>query len=158
MHKRVQKTIFQFNNQHLSIYLFIFIILNSLNITQHHETSRYIITCQRGSAAVVRTSCCSCGIHQMLHLSRAENTEPINTKFWTNDYLGDIKGIAKFGWDRFKGSVSPSGWNVQFSCFFLSGSSFRLQTTICNGFWCNMAQKIRFGESICLLSIRSFKS
>jgi len=116
------------------------------------------ITCKRGSAAVVRTSCCSYGKHQILHLSRDETTEPINTKFWAIDYLGDKKGITKFGSDRFKDSVSPSGWNVQFSCFFLSGSSFRLQTTIRNGFWCIMAQKIRFGARMCLLSIHSLKS
>jgi len=40
-----------------------------------------VITCKRGSAAVVRTSCCSYGKHQILHLSRAETTEAINTKF-----------------------------------------------------------------------------
>jgi len=54
---------------------------------------------------------------QILHLSRAETTEPINTKFGTIDYLGEIKRIAKFGCDRFKGSVSPSGCNIQYSVF-----------------------------------------
>jgi len=74
-------------------------------------------TCKRGSAAVVRTICCSYGKHQILHLFRAETTEPINTNFWTIDYLGNIKEIAKFGSDQFKGSVSPSGWNIQYPVF-----------------------------------------
>jgi len=43
-----------------------------------------------------------------LHLSRAETTEPINTKFLKIHYLGEIKRNAKFGYDRFKGNVSPS--------------------------------------------------
>jgi len=45
------------------------------------RASRTGITCKRGSAAVVRTSCCSYRKHQILRLSRAETTEPINTKF-----------------------------------------------------------------------------
>jgi len=83
---------------------------NILHFFQYH--SRRCITCKRGSAAVVRTTCCSYGEPQILNLSRAETTEPINTKFWTIDYLGEIKRIAKFGCNGFSGSVSPSGWNI----------------------------------------------
>jgi len=114
------------------------------------------ITYKGGSAAVVRATCCSYGKVQILQLSIAETTEPINTKFWTIDYLGEVKRIAKFGYDRFKGSVSPSGWNIT-NCDKILGSLIRLQTTIRNGFWCTMAQKIRFGTRMCLLSIRSVK-
>jgi len=59
------------------------------------------IPCKRGSAAVVRTTCCSYGKGQILHFSRAETTVPINTKFLMIDYLGDIKRIAKCGCYRF---------------------------------------------------------
>jgi len=52
-------------------------------------------------ATVVRTTCCSYGTGNILHLSRAETTVPINTKFWTIDNLGEISRIAKFGYDRF---------------------------------------------------------
>jgi len=86
----------------------------SLTVIAH---IRYLIRCERGSAAVLRTTCCSYGKVQILHLSRAETTQPINTKFWTIDYLGEIKRIAKFGYDRFKGSVSPCGWNIQYPVF-----------------------------------------
>jgi len=75
-----------------------------------------VITCKRGSAAVVRTSCCSYGKGLILNLSRAETTEPINTKVWTIDYLGEI--IAKFGLGWFYRGFSPCGWNVHFYCFF----------------------------------------
>jgi len=59
------------------------------------------ITCKRVSAALVRTCCCSYGKGQILHLSRAVTTVPINTKFLTIDYLGEIKRIAKFGCNQF---------------------------------------------------------
>jgi len=72
-------------------------------------TVDHVITCKRGSAAVVRTTCCSYGEPQILNLFRAETTVPINTTFSTIDYLGEITTIAKFGYDRFKGSVSPGG-------------------------------------------------
>jgi len=52
------------------------------------------ITCKRGSAEVVRTSYRSYGKGQILHLSRALTTVPINTKLWTIDYLGEKKRIA----------------------------------------------------------------
>jgi len=97
------------------------------------------ITHKRGSAAVVRNSCCSYGKGHILHLSRAETTEPINTKFWTIDYRVKIKRITKFGYDRFEGSVSPSGLTIHYKWwvvyYFLLVSLNRLQTTICNGFW-----------------------
>ena len=80
---------------------------------------------------VVRTGFSSFGRGQTLHLSRAETTIPINTKFWTNDYVGQRKRLAKFRSDRFYGSGSPCGWSIQFQilvsfvtyffcfCFFL---------------------------------------
>jgi len=77
-----------------------------------------LIPCKRGSAAVVRTSCCSYGKRQILHLSRVETTEPINTKFWTINYLSEIKRIANFGSDWFYGGFSPCGLNVHFCCHF----------------------------------------
>jgi len=93
----------------------------------------------------------------MLHLSRAETTEPINTNFWTIDYLGDIKGIW---WPWVLGElllkwVKYTLFCMQFACTQILGSLIRLQTTICNGFWCTVAQKIRFGARMCLLSIQS---
>jgi len=72
----------------------------SLNIAAD-PTYPALITCKRGSAAVVRTGWSSYGKGQILKLSRAETTEPINTKFWTIDYLGELKRIAKFGYDGF---------------------------------------------------------
>jgi len=128
-------------------------------ISPPEAASRYFtwqITCKRGSAAVVTTSCCSYGTGRILHLSRAETTEPINTKFWTIDYLGEMKEIAKFGSDWFYGGF-PRWVKCTLLLFFLLVSSFRLQTTIRNGFWCTMAQKIRFGARMCLLSNRSVK-
>jgi len=66
---------------------------------------------------VVRTSCCSYGKHHILHLSKAETTEPINTKFGTIDYLGDIKGIAKFGSDWFYRGFPHVGEMCNFAVF-----------------------------------------
>ena len=63
---------------------------------------------------VVRTGFSSYGRGQTLYLSRAETDVPIDSKFWTNDYVGQIKRIAKFRGDRFCGSGSPCGWNIQF--------------------------------------------
>jgi len=37
----------------------------------------------------------------ILHLSRAQTTVPINTKFWKIDNVGEMKKTAKFGCDRF---------------------------------------------------------
>jgi len=42
--------------------------------------SVHFITCKRGSAAVVRTTCYTYGKGYILHLSRAETTLPFNTK------------------------------------------------------------------------------
>ena len=53
---------------------------------------------------VVRTGFSSYGRGNTLHLSRAETTVSITTKFWTNDYVGQIKRTAKFRGDRFYGS------------------------------------------------------
>jgi len=116
-------------------------------------------TCKRGSAAVVRTSNCSYGKGQILHLSRAETTVPINTKFWMIDYVGEIMRIARFGWDW---RASPRVSEIySFTVFFLFVSLVRLQTAIRNGFWfwCRptMAQNTSFGVGMCLLSILSIK-
>ena len=67
----------------------------------------------------------SYGRGQTLHLSRAETTVSINIKFWTNDYVDQIKRIAKFRGDWFYRSGSLCGWNIQFQIlgFFLLFSS-----------------------------------
>jgi len=41
----------------------------------------------------------------------------INIKFWTIDYVGGMKRIAKFGSDWFYGGFSPCGWNDTFTVF-----------------------------------------
>ena len=120
------------------------------------------ITCKH----LVRTGFSSYGRGQTLHLSRAETTVTINTKFWTNDYIRQIKRIAKFRGDRFMGAAPHVGqvYSSRFSVFFLYFfllllliSSTHLQTTIRNGFWRMMAQKTWFGVRICLMSIWSVK-
>ena len=70
---------------------------------------------------VVRTGYGSYGRGHILHLSSAETTVSINTKFWTNDYVGQTTRIAKFGSNRFYGSGSPCGWSIQLQIlgFFL---------------------------------------
>ena len=50
---------------------------------------------------VVRTGFSSYGRNHTLHLSRAKTIVPITTKFWTNDYVGQTKKIAKFCSNRF---------------------------------------------------------
>jgi len=90
----------------------------SLCRNDHLEFFELCITCKRSSTAVVRTSCCSNGEGRILHFSRAETTEPINTKFWKIDYLVEIKRIAKFGSDWLYGVFSLCGWNVHFYCYF----------------------------------------
>jgi len=45
------------------------------------EVKQKFFTCKRGSAAVVRTTCCYYGKGQILYLSRAETPIPVNTKF-----------------------------------------------------------------------------
>ena len=116
---------------------------------------------------VVRTGFSSYWRGQTLHLSRAETTVSINTKFWTNDNVGQIRRIAKFHGSRFYGSGSPFWWNIQFQIFgsffefflllliILLVSSTRLQTTIRKGLRRMMAQKTWFGVRMCLLGIRS---
>jgi len=80
----------------------------------------WYITCKPGRpAAAVRTIVIySYEKGHILHLSRAENTIPINTKFWTIDHVGEKNRIAKFGCDWFWGFVK-CGLNIQFYCFFL---------------------------------------
>jgi len=113
-----------------------------------------VITCKRGSTAVLRTTCCSYGKGQILHLSKPETTLPINTRFWTIDNVGEMKRIAKFGSDGFYGGLLSMWVKCTLLLFFLLVSSIRLQTTIRNGFWCTMAQNTPIGVRICLLSIQ----
>jgi len=114
------------------------------------------ITCKPGSAAVARTSYCSYGKEQLLQLSRAETTIPINTKFWTIDYVGEMKRIVKVGWDWFHGGISLCGWNIHFSWF---SSSFFDQATDHNSqqILMHYGSKSSFGVRMCLLGVGSVK-
>ena len=97
---------------------------------------------------VVRMGFSSNGRGHTLHLSRPKTTVPINTKFGTNDNVGQTKRIAEFCSNRFYGSSSPCGWNIQLEIlglflyfFLLLVSSTHLQTTIRNALWRVMAQE-----------------
>jgi len=114
------------------------------------------ITGKRGSAAVVRTTCCPYGKGQILHISRAETTLPIITKFWTISYVGEIRKLPNLVQTGSTGA-SPHVGEMYTWLFFLLVSLIRLQTTIRNGFWCFMAQKTSFGVRMSPLSIRSVK-
>jgi len=77
---------------------------------------------------VVRTSCCSNGRGQTLHLFSVETMIPINTKFLMIDYVGEMKKIAQFRLDRFYGA-SPHVVEIYsssqfFCCTFSSLSCF----------------------------------
>jgi len=67
------------------------------------------IICKRGSAAVVSTRCCFYGKGQIFHLSRAETTLPINTKFRTIDYVGEMKRFRNLVEIDSTGGVSHVG-------------------------------------------------
>ena len=69
---------------------------------------------------VVRTGLGSHGRGQNSHLSRAETTVPINTKFWKNNYVGWMKRIAKFRSNRFTWAAPYVGeiYSSRFSVLF----------------------------------------
>jgi len=52
-----------------------------------------------------------------MHLSRAETTLPIYTKFWTIDFVGEMKRIAQFGSDWFYGASPHVGEMYTFTVF-----------------------------------------
>jgi len=101
------------------------------------------------------TTCCSYGKGHILHLSRAETTVPINTKFW--------RLITTVRWRELPNlvAISSRGASPHVGEIYTFGSLLvsliSLQTTLRNGFWCAMAQKTSFGVRMCLLSIRNVK-
>ena len=106
------------------------------------------------------------GRGKTLSLSRAETTVPINTKFWKNNNVDQMKTIAKFCENLFHGCSSLCGWNVQLQIlalkkvssaylFLIFDLSNNLHTVIRNGFWRVMAQKTWFDVRMCLLGVRS---
>jgi hypothetical protein len=105
---------------------------------------------------VVRMGYSSYGRGHTLHLSEAEFTISIHTKFWTNDYVGQTKRIAKFSvlLERLPMCVK---YTVTDSPFFLLllVLSTHLQTSIRNGFWRMMAENTWFGVRMSLLRVRS---
>jgi len=127
------------------------------NEMEHH--------CKRGSAAMVRNTCCSYGKGQIMNLSRAETTLPINTKFWTIDYEEHCIILFRLILRRAYPHVGEMHTLTVFSSCFVDHTLLSaiqphknsFQTKICNGIWRNVAQKTSFGVRTCLLSIRSVK-
>ena len=126
--------------------LFAFIKRNKCYCVEYQTTSYTWNHLQARRDACGKDVICSYGKGHTLQLSRAETTVPINTKFCTNDYVGQTKRVAKLCSNRLYESGFPcETHSYRFSVFFkffllhfLLVSSTHLQTTIHKGFdvWC----------------------
>jgi len=124
---------------------------------------------RQATTTKTRTSYCS---YEKGHLSRAENSSPIISKFWTIDYTSvdwwELRNFVEIG---LMGASPPSNQSqrnfanmgrlpmlVKYTVLRVFSSCFVDQAADHNSqriLWCTMAQKTSFSIRMCLLSIRS---